>query len=573
MIENNATYKRAILKGIPVSSGIAIGAVHILKNDEIDIFKGKIDETEINHHKNEFLKARDALVLEMQIMADGIGADAAEIIESQVLMIQDPEIEKIVKLNIEKNFYTAEQAVVEAYQLVIEKLRQNKSDFFKQRITDIANIKNRFVDLLQGATKSEKVQENAVVIAKNISPAELIKLYKTNIAGLVLENGGTTSHAVLLSRALNIPCLVGVQNACDIQTTQVAILNVDEGEFIVNPDLTEVELYKNKIQKKSTDFKQKIEGKTQNSAPNLSGKIKISTNLEFLAELPSIQLNGVEDIGLLRTEWLYLQNKTSEEEQLYFYEQVLKNIKGTVTIRLFDIGGDKTSATETVEENPFLGLRGIRYLLAHKRILITQLKAILKIAGKYPGRVKLLVPMVAIIEEVDQIKNVIEQVKKELVNDNIPIDLNLPLGLMIEVPSAAIMAETFAKKVDFFSVGTNDLTQYVMAADRGNKKTNYLYKQYHPAVFKLIKMALTAAENNNIELSVCGELAGNKLGACALVGMGVKNLSMNSNSVEEIKSIIHTNSEEKLKNFTHKILTANHTKEIEAWYKNNLELN
>ncbi len=569
MTESKPTYKKTVLKGIPVSYGVAIGNVVVLRNKQQSIKENYITQSEVEAHKQKFLNARTQLTGELRERLVILNEDATQILESQVMIAEDPEIEKTVLQLIEKNLCSADYAVAKAYRGIVESLQKNGNDFFRQRIIDIENIKNRYIAWFNNTEYIPNFGKGNIIVAKQLGPAELMDLHKKGISGLVLENGGSTSHAALLSRALGIPSIVGVEKACEIATNGHAIIDVEKNRFIINPDAEDLSAYEQIILKY-----EKNKAETSNNSLSVvetkSGtKVRITANLEFLAEITSIKAASLKDIGLLRTEWLYLRNHAGESEQIQFYEKVLTHIEGTVIIRLFDIGGDKIWREEKWEENPFLGLRGIRLLLAHKDILETQLSAILKTAGRNPGRVKIMLPMVTVLDEVIEVKKLVEKIQAKLGKEGFETDKNISIGIMIEVPSAAIMVEKFAKEVDFFSIGTNDLTQYVLAVDRGNKNMDYIYCQYHPAVFRLIETTYKAARRNNIEISVCGELAGTELGASALVGLGIRNLSMNSASAHKIAAKLKAKTDDNLKALADKILESESPEEIKNWYESN----
>jgi phosphotransferase system enzyme I (PtsI) len=293
----------------------------------------------------------------------------------------------------------------------------------------------------------------------------------------------------------------------------------------------------------------------------------LSANLEFASEIAQLKKYNATDIGLLRTEGLLFRNKTSFDEQLKFYESILSSTDGTVTFRLFDVGGDKLNSKIPAEANPFLGWRGIRMLLDEKDLLDTQLKSLLICAGKYKGRVKILIPMISVEEEVLQIKQRIVDIHKELSNLGNKIDEQVSIGAMIEVPSAALNAENLAKHLDFMSIGTNDLTQYTLAVDRGNEKICSLYQQQHPSIWKLIKITAEAAEKTDTELAVCGELAGSVLGACGLIGSGIMNLSMISSAIPKVKEELISHEDSEFKELSESFLAASNTTKIKEIFE------
>jgi phosphotransferase system enzyme I (PtsI) len=335
-----------------------------------------------------------------------------------------------------------------------------------------------------------------------------------------------------------MPCIVNADGVTkEAEKDKTVVLDADAGALILNPSKKTIQAYrkKAKAQKKLAKEKASDEFETADGVP-----FKLLANIEFEAEVAKVDENRAQGVGLLRTESLLFGKRVrkSIEDQEAFYEEIVSKTTGPVTIRLFDIGGDKNARRPLKEANPFLGWRGIRLLLDEKKLLRSQLQAILTVAGRYSGRVKILVPMISVIDEVRQIRNEMEKVQGALLSSGIQIDENVPLGLMVEVPSVAISAYQFAKEADFLSIGTNDLTQYTLAVDRGNERIHTLFQHYHPSVLKLIKMTAEGAEKADIEVSVCGELAGDEIGAACLLGLGIKELSMVPNSVLKINELL-----------------------------------
>jgi len=568
MSNNEGALVEKVVHGTPVSSGIAIGNVQVFDKVKRHVLPKSILNTQIPLHKENFKNARQLLIQELDEMLVHLDKTSAEIIESQKHIVLDPEIERMVHKTIEVDLQGVDYAVYSTYSIYIEKLKESGSELFQQRIVDLENLRDRFVDLVCEDDNSIEARKGAIVIAKELSPTELVQLHENGIAGLVLEKGGLTSHAALIARALGIPCIVNAKNATLKAKNGKAILDGVDGRLILKPSKELVTEYKLKHKNTSQRRKQLQKSITGLSRTKSGTNFTLSANLEFLPEIDQVNFFGISDIGLLRTEWLLLSGKASEKEQAAFYEQILEGIKGTVVVRLFDVGGDKLGEKKGEEANPFLGWRGIRRLLDEQDVLRSQLKALFKTAGKYPGRLKILVPMISVEEEVIEVKKVIEEVKNELTEVGIKIDSNVPLGIMIEVPSAALIANKLAKHVEFFSIGTNDLAQYTLAVDRGNSKISALFQHHHPAVWYLIKLVVKAAQVNKIEVSVCGELAGDTLGACGLFGLGIRDLSMSPSSITKVKEelIAHTDSE--FENLADEILSASNSEQIISYFSN-----
>lgn len=563
---NENSLVERVVYGTPVSSGIAIGNIQVFNKKKRQIVPKSILSTHISTHKESFNKARQLLIQELDEMLLQLDKASAEIIESQKHIALDPEIERKVYETIEVDLLNVDYAVYSTYSVYIEKLKESGSELFQQRIVDLENLRDRLVDLVCEDDNSIEARKGAIIIAKELSPAELVSLHENGIKGLVLERGGLTSHAALIARALGIPCIVNAKNATIKAKNGKAILDGVEGQLILKPSKQLLTEYKLKHKTTSQRRKQLQKSITNISRTKSGTDFSLSANVEFLPEIEQMNFFGISDIGLLRTEWLLLSGKASDSDQATFYEQILKGIKGSVVVRLFDVGGDKLGVKKGEEANPFLGWRGIRRLLDEQEMLRGQLKALFKTSGKYPGRIKILVPMISVEEEIIEVKKIINEVKNELTQAGIKFDPNVPLGIMIEVPSAVFIANKLAKYVEFFSIGTNDLTQYTLAVDRGNPKISTLYQHHHPAVWQLTKLTIEAANANNIAVSVCGELAGDTLGACGLIGFGIRDLSMSPSSIPKVKEELIAHTDLEFEHLAHEILSASNSQQIISYF-------
>lgn len=556
-----------MLKGRSAGYGVAIGKAALLNSEPRSVAPATIKKSAVKKHKDQFLKAKESLIAELQLMADELNdTGSIEIIDTQKQIIQDGEIERNVFEIIEEDLLSVDFAIYQTYCLFIERLKESGSELFRQRIVDLEDIRDRFIDLVGNQKKKKSVKKGSVIVARAISPTDLVTYYEDGAIGLVMEKGGVTSHAAIIAKSLGMPCIVSAEKATqEVLNNKTIVLDAAEGTLIVNPSRKTISRYRKKAEKAARKKKKRPD--SFETADGVS--LKIAANIEFEAELPKIKELGAQGIGLLRTESLLFGHRLrkSMEEQLAFYSTVLEESTGTVTIRLFDIGGDKTSRRTVKEGNPFLGWRGIRLLLDEKELLQNQLKAIVRTAAKYPGRIRILVPMVSVINEVAEIKKELEAVKKELQTQGVELAEAIPLGLMVEVPSVALSAYQFAKKVDFLSVGTNDLTQYTMAADRGNERICNLFQHYHPSLLKLIRMTVQGANKAGIDVSVCGELAGDEIGAACLVGMGIRELSMVPESIPGISELLHSRTKAEFEQLTESALELASSEELERLYE------
>lgn len=555
------------IQGRSAGSGIAIGKAVIINSESKTIAPTSIRKKEVAHHIERFRESKKNLTAKLEEMSGGLKDTAtAEIIDTQQQIIQDPEIEKSVFDIIENKLLSVDFAVYQTYCTFIERLKESGSELFRQRIIDLEDIRDRFIAEVCDQKNLKSIKKGSIIITREISPTDLVSYYEDGASGLVMEKGGTTAHAAIIAKSLGMPCIVNAKRATkETVKDEKIILNADEGMMILRPSSETVNTYKAKLkaQKKESKLTCSNDFETTDGVP-----FKLMANIEFEAELKNTAKTGSQGIGLLRTEGLLFGKRVrnSPEEQQEFYEQIVAGTEGPVTIRLFDIGGDKNGRRPHKETNPFLGWRGIRLLLDEKKLLRSQLQAILTVAGKHPGQVKILVPMVSVIDEVRQIRNEIEKVQGALLSSGIDIDENIPLGLMVEVPSVALSAYQFAKEVDFMSIGSNDLTQYTLAVDRGNERIHTLFQHYHPSVLKLIKMTVDGAKRADVEVSACGELAGDEIGAACLFGFGIKELSMVPSSVPKINGLLCSKSSEEFNKLASQAIKLSSSEELEQLY-------
>lgn len=556
------------IEGKRAAPGIAIGEAVVISSESKTVTPTSIKLKDIADHKRRFKEAKQNLIAGLEEMSGGLSdATTAGIIDIQREIIKDPEIEKSVFDIIENKLLSVDFAIYQTYCSFIEKLKESGSELFRQRIIDLEDIRDRFIAEVCDQKNVRSIKKGSVIIVREISPTDLVSYFENGAAGLVMEKGGTTSHAAIISKSLGIPCIVNAKRATkEAVKGESVIVNAHEGILLLRPTKEILKDYKKRLkaQKEAAKTKCAENFETKDGVP-----FKLMANIEFEAELDKIREKGAQGIGLLRTEGLLFGKRLRKgaEEQEAFYEHIVSGTEGPVTIRLFDIGGDKNARRPHKEANPFLGWRGIRLLLDETKLLRSQLQAILKVAGKHPGKVKILVPMVSVIDEVRQIRNEIEKVQGALLSSGVNIDEDIPLGLMVEVPSVAISAFQFAREVDFLSIGSNDLTQYTLAVDRGNERIHALFQHYHPSVLKLVKMTVEGARKADIEVSVCGELAGDEVGAACLFGLGIRELSMVPSSVSKINELLSSHSSEDFSLLANKAIELSSSEELEQLYE------
>lgn len=537
-----------MIKGKGISKGIGFGKVFIFEKR-----KRKIKKVIVENSENELEKFKTALnkvEKEIEETIQQSSGTEKEIMNAYLMILKDPTL-VIETENLIKNLkYNAEYAIEEGFNKIIEMFKKINDEYMAERAKDIIDIKEKLLDkiLKDENIKLNKLPQNIIIVAKELTTSETAKLDFKNVSGIITEIGGVNSHTAIMARTHSIPLITEIHNINEIfNNEQYICMNGSTGEIFINPTKEEennlleqqklIEEEKNKLE----EYKNK-ETKTKDGF-----KVELASNIGIPSDVEKVIESTAEGIGLFRTEFLYMDNEKmpTEEEQFLSYKEVAEKMQGKpVIIRTLDVGGDKEIKYLNLpkEENPFLGFRAIRICLANIEMFKIQLRAILK-ASAY-GNISIMIPMISSIEELRKTKQIVEECKKELQEKNIKFKKDIKLGIMIEIPSTAIMAEQFAKECDFFSIGTNDLIQYTVAVERGNEKISNLYSKYNPAVIRLIKMAIDGAHKEGIFCGMCGEVAGDSKFIPILIGMGLDEFSMNSNKILQARKVI-TNLEKK----------------------------
>ena len=552
-------------EGIPLSPGVALGEAYFINEEESRIRPSRIDKSQVSVELDKYKRALKHASDELdQLKSSAVLDEVKDILDAQIQILNDPELYALIRQKIEVHLYDAVYSVFSSFNEYIELLEEVMNERIRERTTDVVSLRDMVIKFLREGDTNIKIPEGCIVFSEIVSPTLMMQIHDAKAAGVVMHKGGKTSHSVILAQSLGLPCILGIEiNKLKRTNVRFTVLDGESGELIINPDKATISKFCKKREAHRKREQKMLQFASLPSNTKDGTTFTLRSNIEFLEELPTVQKMNSEGIGLLRTETLFLQNEKFEiDEQVEFYNQILESTAPhSVTIRLLDIGGDKNPSISSNEANPFLGWRGIRMLLAEKTLLHNQLKSIFTVAEKYPGRVKLLVPMVSVISEIQQLKHEIERVKKECSEVGINTDSKIELGLMVEVPAIALLASRAARLVDFFSIGTNDLTQYTMAVDRGNEKISDLYQPWNPAVWKLILETKKGADSAGIPISVCGEMASDPVMAACLLGLGISELSMNPFSIPVVKEFLNRHTVCEMKEWVEKIIESESGKE------------
>jgi len=569
-MSKNTEHNEHFLQGAPGCPGIAIGRCSLYKRQRPRVSDTQVDDSETDHHVKRFRDAREEAERELnKMLGNQDDGSVTDLIKTQIEMLNDPELSNQVEREIRVNNKPADSAIQDVFEMYLQVIRKNHDDAL-ERSVDMADVRDRLIQILHDHT--DDIIEDSILVARELSPREVIEFSTRNIKGIIMDRGGTTSHAAIIARSMNIPTVVGLKEATKlIDTDECVILDGSNGEVMLKPSEEMLSKYKKLRDQQvaaQADFEEICKRPNQTSDGH---PFSLQANIEFAEEISSLRKYRAEGVGLLRTESIYLSRKNFHDRQLQqeFYESILElTAPHPVTIRLFDTGGDKFFEETEREQNPFLGWRGIRMLLDEQDLIKNQMRAILKAAANFKGRVRILIPMVSVLEELHEVQKMMKDIQAELEDEGVDTDRQVQLGIMVEVPSVAVQADLFARHADFLSIGTNDLTQYVMAVDRGNERISKLYDQRHPAMWRLINQVAEAAEKENISISVCGELASNPIAACCLVGLGISDLSMNTVVLPTVKQMLLAHTYADMQQLAQKVLESNTLEDIDQLFLN-----
>lgn len=561
------------MKGLGVSQGIGIGKAFIIEKKEFNIDVNYTYDTD--REIGRFYNALEVCKKEIEELynktLNDIGEKEAMIFKSHEMMLEDEVFISDIEERIKIEKVNAEFAVSEIANGYIQMFDSIEDEYLRERAYDIRDIMDRILRTLMGfsTTDFSKMDKDSVIVVKDLTPSDTAQLDRNKVSAMITEVGGKTSHVAIMARIMGIPTVVGLEGIVDkVKSGDIVICDGKSGKVIVNPSEKQKKYYMGK-REKELNISRHL--KKQVGLPTVTKDgftVTLGSNISSPKDVESALDNDAEGIGLFRSEFIFMNRncQPTEEEQLSEYREVLENMKDKpVVIRTMDIGGDKEVSYMDIpkEENPFLGYRAIRVCLVDTDMFKTQLRAILR-ASIY-GNVKIMFPMISTIQELKDAKKVFEKAKDELRKENIPFRDNIEIGIMIEIPSAAIISDLLAKEVDFFSIGTNDLIQYTMAVDRMNSKLSYLYSQYHPALLRLIKNIITNAHNAGIWVGMCGEAAGDPKLIPVFVGMGLDEFSMNSPSILRSRYIIRNLNKKDMEQIADKVLNIETAMEVERY--------
>lgn len=576
-----AAHVETTLRGIPASPGISIGRAHLLIPEEPVIHPRKLAPTEVEAELVRFEKAladtESAIERSRERALALAGIAVGKIFDAHLQILLDEVLHDQIRTRVAREQFNVEYIAHDCLTQTIDMMSKQPGETFRERAADIRDVRNRLLRYLmgQGDVMPHSPTEPMILVAPDLSPTDTLHVDRHMIQGIVADTGGLTSHTAILARSLDIPAVVGVGGlSATVKTGDPIILNGNSGKVIVYPTDATYSEYRGK-QSRYLSFLQTLENLRTAAAITPDGhEIQVWGNIELPYEAESVLEHGGTGIGLFRSEFLFLTREVvpSEAEQFDTYDKAAELMApNPVVIRTFDLGGDKLHGSINLrqEKNPFLGYRAIRVSLSRRDLFRAQLRAILRASHRF--NVHLMFPFVSGLEELREAKSVLAEAAAELERERIPFDRKLPVGIMVELPAAVMMADRLAEECDFFSIGTNDLIQYTVAADRGNDMVASYYRSFHPAVFRMIDATVRAAHKRNKPVAVCGELGASPIAVPVLVGLGVDELSANSTSIPEIKKIVRTISYEDCRRIAARVLKTGTAAEVSGYLTSELK--
>ncbi len=561
------------LKGIAASPGYGIGPAYIFDREDVPVTKRFISPERVDREVARFTRALDrakkAIQKLQERMSAEVGEGSAAIFGAHLWVLSDRSLREDVLRRVRDNHFTAEYAIDRALAKYTKRLRALDDPYLQQRVQDLDDVERRVLMILQGSRTPgvEAARGPVVTVAHSLSPSQTASFERGKVVGIATDVGGRTGHAAIIARDLGIPAVVGLETASsDIGPGETVIVDGQRGIVIIAPDESVIEKYRER-QAVYIGYERRLTEESHLPAETSDGEqIEVFGNIEFPEEIPSVVAHGAEGIGLYRTEFLFLRSgkMPTEQDHLEAYRQALGFLEGRpILIRTLDLGADKVTGTSHQDErNPFLGCRSIRLCQANPEIFRTQMRAILRVSAE--GNVKCMLPMVTTPADISWAKGVLDEVKEELSAEGHPFNADLEVGIMIEVPAAALMADRLARDAAFFSIGTNDLIQYTLAVDRTNEHVAHLFTPAEPSVLKFIQMAIDAAGRGGIPVSMCGEMASHPVYVMLLLGMGLRQFSMAPMQAPSVKKLIRSVSLDEARELARRVLELETREEVEA---------
>ncbi|MUG69673.1 phosphoenolpyruvate--protein phosphotransferase [Paenibacillus validus] len=567
-----------VLTGIAASPGFAIAKAVPLQAEKYVPQRRSIDDVpaETERFRKAVAEAKRELEAIRQSTEERLGPDKAEIFEGHLLLLEDPELIDAAAEQIAEQAVDAEYALYEVSQSFIEALLSLDNELLRGRAVDLQDVAGRVINHLRGVshTTVSSLLEACIIVAEDLTPSDTAQLNLEIVRGFVTEIGSRTSHSAIMARSLDVPAIVGAGAGVHaIQAGDTVVLDALEGRIVVNPSDAELADYR---EKQAQYERRKAELARLKDRPTESAdghRVELAANIGSVEDVAKALENGAEAIGLFRTEFLYMGRTSlpTEEEQYNSYKHVLEKMEGKpVVIRTLDIGGDKELPYMSLpkESNPFLGLRALRLCLSREDLFRTQLRALLR-ASRH-GQLKIMFPMISVLDELLEAKRLLQEEKEKLLREGAVVAERIEVGMMIEVPAAAIGADIFASEVDFFSIGTNDLIQYMMAADRMNETVSYLYQPCHPTVLRLVQTVIRAARREGKWVGMCGEMAGDETAIPLLLGLGLHEFSMSASSILPSRALIGTLSQREWEGLAEQALTLRSQQEVKQLVRERL---
>ncbi|TJX13713.1 phosphoenolpyruvate--protein phosphotransferase [Tissierella creatinini] len=561
------------MNGLGTSPGIAIGKAFIYETPEIIV--EKIHILDIDYEIARLDSAIEEVKKDIQklydLSLDSIGESDAEIFNAHLMILEDPELYSAVTKMIKDNQVNCEWALKKSAEYFISLFEGIEDEYLKARASDIKDVTDSLMRCLLDIKPLDlsQIDKDSIIIAQDLTPRDTIKMNRDKVSGFITKLGGKTSHTAIMARLFEIPAIAGVKDIFElVKNGDIVAMDGENGEFLINPNKEEIQIFEKKLALRDVEKEKLLSMKGKPSISQDGHKVQLAGNIGSVNEINHVLIYDGEGVGLFRTEFLFMDKDScpSEEDQFLAYKEAAEKLGNRpLIIRTLDIGGDKDLFYLNLpkELNPFLGYRAIRLCLDQEDMFKIQLKAILR-ASSY-GNVKVMFPMISSIKELRDTKSLINGIREELRKDNIPFNDDMEIGIMVEVPAVAIQSRKFAKEVDFFSIGTNDLIQYTLAVDRGNHHISELYNHYHPAVLNLINTTIENAHKEGIWVGMCGEAAGDEKLIPLLLGMGIDELSMSPSSILRARYIVRNTSKEEVYPHLDTILNLATAEEVEEY--------